>query len=60
MSKVSIIGVGAVGTSCAYCLAQKGLVNEIVLLDIKPGIAEGRALDMRQRFDTNVVGVTDD
>ncbi len=65
MSKVSIIGVGAVGTSCAYCLAQKGLVNEIVLLDIKPGVAEGRALDMRQaaaiqRFDTNVVGVTDD
>ena len=65
MSKVSIIGVGAVGTSCAYCLAQKGLVNEILLLDIKPGIAEGRALDMRQaaaiqRFDTNVVGVTDD
>ena len=65
MSKVSIIGVGAVGTACAYCLAQKGLVNEIVLLDIKPGIAEGRALDMRQaaaiqRFDTNVVGVTDD
>ena len=65
MSKVSIIGVGAVGTSCAYCLAQKGLVNEIVLLDIKPGVAEGRALDMRQaaaiqRFDTNVVGVTND
>lgn len=65
MSKVTIIGVGAVGTSCAYCLAQKGLVNEIVLLDIKPGMAEGRALDMRQaaaiqRFDTNVVGVTDD
>lgn len=65
MSKVSIIGVGAVGTSCAYCLAQKGLVNEIVLLDIKPGTAEGRALDMRQaaaiqRFDTNVKGVTND
>ena len=65
MSKVTIIGVGAVGTACAYCLAQKGLVNEIVLVDIKPGTAEGRALDMRQaaaiqRFDTNVVGVTDD
>ena len=65
MSKVTIIGVGAVGTACAYCLAQKGLVNEIVLVDIKPGTAEGRALDMRQaaaiqRFDTNVVGATDD
>ena len=65
MSKVSIIGVGAVGTSTAYCLAQKGLVNEIMLLDIKPGLAEGRALDMRQaaaiqRFDTEVRGVTDD
>lgn len=65
MSKVTIIGVGAVGTATAYCLAQKGLVNEIVLVDIKPGTAEGRALDMRQaaaiqRFDTNVVGVTDD
>ena len=65
MSKVTIIGVGAVGTATAYCLAQKGLVNEIVLIDIKPGTAEGRALDMRQaaaiqRFDTNVVGATDD
>ena len=65
MSKVTIIGVGAVGTATAYCLAQKGLVNEIVLVDIKPGTAEGRALDMRQaaaiqRFDTNVVGATDD
>lgn len=65
MSKVSIIGVGAVGTACAYCLAQKGLVNEIVLLDIVYGIAEGKALDMRQaaaiqRFDTNIRGVTND
>ena len=65
MSKVTIIGVGAVGTATAYCLAQKGFVNEIVLVDIKPGTAEGRALDMRQaaaiqRFDTNVVGATDD
>ena len=65
MSKVTIIGVGAVGTATANCLAQKGLVNEIVLVDIKSGTAEGRALDMRQaaaiqRFDTNVVGVTDD
>jgi len=65
MSKVSIIGAGSVGSSCAYCLAQKGLVNEIVLLDIAAGVAEGKALDMRQaaafqRFDTNIMGVTND
>lgn len=65
MSKVSIIGAGSVGSSCAYCLAQKGLVNEIVLLDIKAGLAEGHALDMRQaaaiqRFDTKIKGVTND
>ena len=65
MSKVSIIGAGSVGSSCAYTLAQKGVVNEIVLLDIVAGVAEGKALDMRQsaaiqRFDTNITGVTND
>ena len=65
MSKVSIIGAGSVGTSCAYTLAQRGLVNEIVLLDIVSGVAEGKALDMRQsaaiqRFDTKITGVTND
>lgn len=65
MSKVSIIGAGSVGSSCAYCLAQKGLVNDIVLLDISAGVAEGKALDMRQaaafqRFDTTITGVTND
>ena len=65
MSKVSIIGAGSVGSSCAYCLAQKGLVNDIVLLDIAAGVAEGKALDMRQaaafqRFDTTITGVTND
>lgn len=65
MSKVSIIGAGSVGSSCAYTLAQKGVVNEIVLLDIVDGVAEGKALDMRQsaaiqRFDTNITGVTND
>jgi malate dehydrogenase len=63
MSKVSIIGAGSVGTSCAYTLAQRGLVNEIVLLDVVAGVAEGKALDMRQaaaiqRFDTKITGVT--
>lgn len=65
MIKVSIIGAGSVGSSCAYCLAQKGLVNDIVLLDIAAGVAEGKALDMRQaaafqRFDTTITGVTND
>ena len=65
MSKVSIIGAGEVGTSCATCLAERDFVNEIVLLDIKQGVAEGKALDLRQsaalkRFDTIVKGVTSD
>lgn len=65
MSKVSIIGTGAVGSATAYCLAETGTVNQIVLLDIVYGKAEGRALDMRQaaaiqRFDTIVMGVTND
>lgn len=64
-SKVSIIGAGAVGSSCAYNLAEKGLVDEIVMLDVVKGQAEGKALDMRHaaavsRFDTIVTGVTDD
>ena len=42
MSKASIIGAGSVGSSCAYCLAQKGLVNEIVLLDIVASVAKGK------------------
>lgn len=65
MSKVSIIGAGEVGASCATCLAERDFVNEIVIIDIKPGLAEGKALDLRQsaalkRFDTIVKGVTRD
>lgn len=65
MSKVSIIGAGEVGASCATCLAERDFVNEIVLLDIKQGVAEGKALDLRQsaalkRFDTIIRGVTND
>ena len=65
MSKVSIIGAGEVGASCATCLAERDFVNEIVLLDIKPGVAEGKALDLRQsaalkRFDTIVKGFSGD
>lgn len=65
MSKVSIIGAGEVGASCATCLAERDFVNEIVIVDIKQGLAEGKALDLRQsaalkRFDTIVKGVTAD
>lgn len=65
MSKISIIGAGEVGASCATCLADRDFVNEIVLLDVKPGLAEGKALDLRQsaalkRFDTIVKGYTGD
>lgn len=65
MSKVTIIGAGSVGSACAYCLAEKGIVNNIVLLDVVSGIAEGKALDMRQaaaiqRFDTTITGITND
>lgn len=65
MSKVSIIGAGEVGASCATCLADRDFVNEIVIVDVKPGLAEGKALDLRQsaalkRFDTIVKGYTGD
>jgi len=65
LSKVSIIGAGEVGASCATCLADRDFVNEIVIVDVKPGLAEGKALDLRQsaalkRFDTIVKGYTGD
>lgn len=65
MSKVSIIGAGEVGASCATCLAERDFVNEISIIDVKPGLAEGKALDLRQsaalkRFDTIVKGYTAD
>ena len=65
MTKVSIIGAGEVGASCATCLADRDFVNEIVIVDVKPGLAEGKALDLRQsaalkRFDTIVKGYTED
>lgn len=65
MSKVSIIGAGEVGASCATCLVERDFVNEIVIVDVKPGLAEGKALDLWQsaalkRFDTIVKGITGD
>ena len=65
MSKVSIIGAGNVGATAAYKIAHREICDEIVLLDIKPGVAEGKAIDICQsgvleQFDTKVIGVTND
>jgi len=63
--KVSVIGAGNVGATCANVLAQKEVANEIVLLDIKENLAEGKALDMWETspiwpFGSHVKGVTND
>ena len=63
--KVSVIGAGNVGATVAICVAQKEIVNEVVILDIKEGISEGKGLDMWESapitgFNTRVKGVTND
>ena len=63
--KITVIGAGNVGATCANVMAQKELASEIVLLDIKEGFAEGKALDIMQTatllgFNTRVTGVTAD
>jgi malate dehydrogenase len=65
MSKVTVVGAGAVGATCADDIAQKELCNEVVLVDIKENFAEGKALDIWQMspingFDTRVKGSTND
>ena len=65
MDKITVVGAGNVGATCANVLAHKNLIREVILVDIKPGVAEGKALDIWQtssinNFDTRVVGVTDD
>lgn len=65
MKKITVIGAGNVGATVANVIAQKDLAREVVLLDIKEGIAEGKALDIWQtssinHFNTRVVGVTND
>jgi malate dehydrogenase len=65
MDKITVIGAGNVGATCANVLAHKNLSKEVVLVDIREGIAEGKALDIWQTssingFNTRVVGVTDD
>ncbi len=63
--KISVIGAGNVGATCANVLAHYDLVKEVVLLDIKQGVAEGKALDMWQtshinNYSTRIKGVTND
>src|SRR6056300_1280844 len=63
--KVTIVGAGNVGATCADAIATKRIASEVVLLDIKDGFAEGKALDMMQTattigFVTKVVGTTND
>jgi malate dehydrogenase len=63
--KITVVGAGAVGATVADNIARKELCDELVLLDIKEGLAEGKALDMTQTaallgFDTNIIGSTND
>jgi len=63
--KVTVVGAGAVGASCAEYIAIKDFASEVVLLDIKEGYAEGKAMDLMQtaslnHFDTKITGSTSD
>ena len=63
--KITVIGAGNVGATCADVIAHKELANEVILLDIKEGIAEGKSLDMWQTapvdyYDTRIKGSTND
>ena len=63
--KVTVVGAGAVGASCAEYIAIKDFASEVVLLDIKEGYAEGKAMDLMQcaslnGFDTKITGITND
>ena len=65
MAKVSVIGAGNVGATCANAIAHMKICSELVLLDIKEGLSEGKAIDMMQTaklygFDTRIKGVTND
>ena len=63
--KVTVVGAGAVGATCADNIARKQLCSELVIVDIKEGVAEGKAMDLNQcavleGFDTRIVGSTND
>ena len=63
--KVTVVGAGAVGASCAEYIAMKNFASEVVVLDIKDDFAEGKAMDLMQTaslngFDTKIIGSTSD
>ena len=63
--KITVVGAGAVGATCADNIARAALCNELVILDIKEGVAEGKAMDLMQTatllgFDTRITGSTND
>ena len=65
MSKVTVVGAGNVGATCANVLAFNEVADQVIMLDVKEGISEGKALDMPQTasllgFDSKIVGCTDD
>lgn len=65
MTKVTVVGAGNVGATCADVLAYKEIAEEIVLVDIKEGVAEGKALDIWQKapinsYDSRTIGSTND
>ncbi|UII27433.1 malate dehydrogenase [Fulvivirga maritima] len=63
--KITVVGAGNVGATCADVLAYREIANEVVLVDIKEGVAEGKALDIFQKapinlYDTRTIGSTND
>jgi malate dehydrogenase len=65
MSKITVVGAGNVGATCANVLACNEVADEVVMLDVKEGVSEGKAMDMMQTaqllgFDSTVVGCTND
>ena len=65
MSKITVVGAGNVGATCADVLAFNKIASEVVMLDVKEGVAEGKAMDMMQSaqalgFETKITGVTND
>ena len=63
--KVTVVGAGAVGASCAEYIAMKNFASDVILVDIKEGFAEGKAMDLMQTaslnaFDTRITGTTGD
>ena len=65
MSKVTVVGAGNVGATCANVLVTQQIADEVVLIDIKPGFAEGKAMDIMQtanilHLSTRLTGVTND